>query len=119
MMHVTFPDGASLIYYRETLGFGVEFEWGTPAACACLCRDEAAIHLASERLAQRAPGQSALCLFVNDVDALYAEFLGKGARIGVPLADRAYGMRDFALVDSDGNKLALGMALACAAAAVD
>ena len=103
---------ASLAYYRDIFGFGVQFEWATPVSYACLCRDEVALHLAASKLAKRPAGQGALSIFVDNVDALYAELVGRGARIIVPPADRAYGMRDFSVLDPDGNVLVFGMSIA-------
>ena len=102
----------SIAYYRDVLGFAVEFEWGAPVSYACLCRDEVALQLAASELAERPAGQSALSIFVADVDALYAELLARGARITAPLADRPYGMRDFNALDPDGNTLVFGMSAA-------
>ena len=40
----------SLEYYRDTLGFTVAFQYGSPLSYACLCRDEVSLHLlASQR----------------------------------------------------------------------
>ena len=85
---------------------------GDPASYACLCRDEVALHLAASKLAKRPTGQSALSIFVDDVDALHAELAARGAWIIVLPADRAYGMRDFNVLDPDGNVLVFGMSLA-------
>ena len=73
---------------------------------------KSALHLAASKLAKRPAGQGALSIFVDDVDALYAELVGRGARIIVPAADRAYGMRDFSVLDPDGNVLVFGMSIA-------
>jgi uncharacterized glyoxalase superfamily protein PhnB len=48
-------------------------------------------------------------IFVADVDAIYEEFKARGARIVKPPADDPYGMRDFDLLDLDGNQLCFGM----------
>ena len=61
--------GASIAYYRDALGFAVTFEYGQPTFYACLCRDEAALHLIAANETKRHPGHGALCIFVEDVDA--------------------------------------------------
>jgi len=99
---------ASLVHYRDVLGFQVSFEWGDPLFYVCLCRDEVALHLVSSR-GGRAPGQSVLCVFVTDVDALHAEFAGLGAKVTGPPQTHDYGMRDFDVLDLDGNRLIYGM----------
>jgi catechol 2,3-dioxygenase-like lactoylglutathione lyase family enzyme len=66
------------------------------------------------------PGSSiAGCyLYVEDADALHAEYAGLGLpRQGIPRLhgapeDTGYGLREFALVDPDGNLLRLGSFLA-------
>lgn len=101
---------AGLAYYRDVLGFGVEFVWGEPSFYACLCRDEVAVHIASEQVAKRAPGQSGICIFVRDADEAYAEFSKKGAIIVAAPQTYDYGMREFSIADPDGNRLIYGAA---------
>ena len=48
-------------------------------------------------------------MFVRDVDAVYAELAARGARIVKPPQNYDYGMRDFDLIDLDGNQLTFGM----------
>jgi uncharacterized glyoxalase superfamily protein PhnB len=102
--------GASVAYYRDALGFAVTFEYGEPTFYACLCRDEAALHLIAANQTKREPGQGALCIFVEDVDALYAELVTRKAKVVKPPQDYDYGMRDFDVVDLDGNQIFFGMA---------
>jgi catechol 2,3-dioxygenase-like lactoylglutathione lyase family enzyme len=100
---------ASISYYRDVLGFSVEFQWGTPTFYSCLCRDEVSAHLLAAKKTKRLPGQGAICIFVSDVDAIHAEISAKGARVVKPPADYDYGMRDFDVLDLDGNQLVFGM----------
>ena len=102
---------ASLAYYRDVLGFEVTFEYGAPLSYACLCRDEVALHLLAAARTKRLPGQGGLCIFVRDVDRIYAELTGRGARPINRPEDRDYGMRDFDIVDADGNQLTFGMGI--------
>jgi uncharacterized glyoxalase superfamily protein PhnB len=101
---------ASLAYYRDALGFSVSFEYGQPTFYVCLCRDEAAVHLIAASKTERLPGNGALCIFVTDVDALYAELVERKAKVVKPPQDYDYGMRDFDVVDLDGNQIFFGMA---------
>ncbi|MGX1291211.1 VOC family protein [Bradyrhizobium ottawaense] len=93
------------------LGFEVTFEYGAPLSYACLCRDVVALHLLAAARTKRLPGQGGLCIFVRDVDQLYAELSGRGARPINQPEDRDYGMRDFDIVDADGNQLTFGMGI--------
>jgi catechol 2,3-dioxygenase-like lactoylglutathione lyase family enzyme len=95
-------------HYRDVLGFAVTFEWGTPTSYVCLCRDEVALHLLSSSRTSRLAGNGAICVFVRDVDAVYAELAARGARIVKPPQNYDYGMRDFDLNDLDGNQLTFG-----------
>jgi catechol 2,3-dioxygenase-like lactoylglutathione lyase family enzyme len=101
---------ASLAYYRDALGFAVAFEYGQPTFYVGLCRDEAAVHLIAASKTERLPGNGALCIFVKDVDALHAELVAPKAKVVKPPQDYDYGMRDFDVVDLDGNQIFYGMA---------
>ncbi|AHY52503.1 bleomycin resistance protein [Bradyrhizobium japonicum] len=100
---------ASLAYYRDVLGFEVTFEYGQPPSYACLCRDEVGLHLLAAAATKRMPGHGGICIFVSDVDQVYAELSGRGARLLNRPEDRDYSMRDFDVVDADGNQLTFGM----------
>ncbi|MCP3370040.1 bleomycin resistance protein [Bradyrhizobium cajani] len=102
---------ASLAYYRDVLGFAVTFEYGTPLSYVCLCRDDVALHLLAAAGTKRLPGHGGLCVFVRDVDRLYAELTRRGARPVNQPQDRDYGMRDFDIVDADGNQVTFGMGI--------
>jgi catechol 2,3-dioxygenase-like lactoylglutathione lyase family enzyme len=99
----------SLVYYREALGFQVTFQYGDPTFYACLCRDEVALHLLAADKTKQLPGHGGLCVFVRDVDAVHAELVERGAKVIKAPQDYAYGMRDFDLVDFDGNRIIYGM----------
>lgn len=100
---------ASRDHFRDVLGFDVTFEWGTPLYYVCLCRDEVQLHLLSAKETRRLPGNTGLCVFVRDVDAVYEELKARGARIQKPPQTYDYGMRDFDVLDLDGNQITYGM----------
>src|SRR3954453_1471547 len=99
----------SLAHYRDALGFTITFEYGTPVFYACLCRDEVALHLLAAEESKRLPGNGGVCIFVDDVDGIHAELASRGAKVVKPPQDYDYGMRDFDVVDLDGNQLIFGM----------
>src|SRR5262249_18213167 len=101
----------SIAYYRDALGLDVTFQYGEPTFYACLCRDDIALHLVSAKETKRLPGNSALCIFGQDVDALHAELVRRGAKVVKPPQDYDYGMREFNVVDLDGNELFVGMGI--------
>lgn len=102
---------ASLRHYRDALGFDIAFEYGEPCFYAGLCRDEVELHLIAAGRTDRVPGQSAIAIFVEDVDALYEELTSRGAQAPKPPQDSPYGMRDFIAIDPDGNRLTFGAAI--------
>ena len=99
----------SVAYYRDALGFDTEFLYGEPTFYAGVERGNVLIHLQAAHESKRAPGQMAINVFVSDVDALYEELKGRGAKLLNAPKDYAYGMRDFDAIDLDGNQLCFGM----------
>src|ERR1041384_5874099 len=99
----------SIAHYRDVLGFSVTFEYGTPLFYACLCRDEVAVHLLAAHRTGRLPGNGGLRVLVDGGERIPAELAARGARVLKPPQDYDYGMRDFDVVDPDGNQLTFGM----------
>lgn len=95
-------------HYRDALGFRVEFVYGEPTFYAGVERDDVVIHLQAAKQTKRTPGHGAINIFVTDVDALYAELKGRGAKVQNEPKDYDYGMRDFDVLDLDGNQLSFG-----------
>jgi uncharacterized glyoxalase superfamily protein PhnB len=99
----------SVEHYRDVLGFHVEFTYGQPTFYAGVERDSVVIHLQAASETKRQPGHGAINVFVTDVDALYQELQSRGARTRNEPKDYPYGMRDFDVLDLDGNQLCFGM----------
>jgi len=99
----------SIQHYRDALGFRVEFTYGEPTFYAGVERDNVLIHLQAAADTKRQPGQAAVYVFVTDVDGLYEELRSRGANTLQAPKDYPYGMRDFEIVDLDGNQLSFGM----------
>jgi uncharacterized glyoxalase superfamily protein PhnB len=98
----------ALAFYRDKLGFAVTFTWEEPPRYICLCLGDAAVHLNSYT---PPAGPAHLSIFCKGIDALYAQIVGRGVAIEEPIADRPYGMRDFAIVDPDGHRLVFGQGI--------
>ena len=97
----------ALDYYQQVLGFSPMMS--NPPAYGIVKRGEIEIHLAGPMVAQdHQPGNGSCYVFVDDVDALHAEFTAKGAKGLAPVVDQPYGMRDFSCADPDGNKIGFG-----------
>ena len=99
----------SVQHYRDVLGFHTEFTYGEPTFYAGVERDGVTVHLQAASHTERQPGQGGLNVFVTDVDALYHELSSRGARTQGAPRDYPYGMRDFDVLDLDGNHLCFGM----------
>ncbi len=100
---------ASLAYYRDKLGFDVAFEYGKPTFYVGLCSGNVTLHLVAASQTPRQPGQGATCIFVDDVDALHADLVERGAKVMKAPANYDYGLRDFDVADLDGNMIFFGM----------
>ena len=101
----------SIEHYRDALGFTITFQYGNPIFYVCLCRDEVSLHLLAAHETKRLPGNGGICVFVKDVDRVHADLASRGAKVLKPPQDYDYGMRDFDVVDLDGNQLTFGMGI--------
>ena len=99
----------SLAYYRDKIGFDVAFEYGEPTFYVGLCSGEVTLHLISAGQTPRQPGHGAVSIFVDDVDAVHADLVKRGARVLKEPKDYDYGLRDFDVADLDGNMIFFGM----------
>jgi catechol 2,3-dioxygenase-like lactoylglutathione lyase family enzyme len=115
--HFVVPDVvASSEYYRDVLGFKILGYWLDPPVFAIVARDDIEIqfgksdseNLPSPNIARR---QSALdaYIWVNDLDALYAELQGRGAKILEPPKVRVYKCYELLVEDNFGFRLCFSM----------
>jgi catechol 2,3-dioxygenase-like lactoylglutathione lyase family enzyme len=105
-------------YYEAVLGFAREYVAGEPPQFAICSRDGLAVMLrrveAPERIrpSEAQGGTWDAFFWVDDVDALHAELVGRGATIVYgPIHQQAYSMRELAVRDGDGHVLGFGQAL--------
>jgi len=97
-------------FYSTMLGFACTFSWRADETREDPCymvfvRDNARLHVTSFR--DGALGGS-VYLYVDDVDALHAEFTTKGIEKLDPVVDQPWETREFAVTDPDQNKLRFG-----------
>jgi catechol 2,3-dioxygenase-like lactoylglutathione lyase family enzyme len=97
----------SLLYYTTVLGFQHAFTFGDYAG---VCSGETTIHLCGPKNQgiKKTIGQGHLCIDVSHIDPYYKSLTEKKVELTYPIGDRPYGMRDFAIVDPDGNTLVFG-----------
>jgi predicted enzyme related to lactoylglutathione lyase len=87
-------------HYCDVLGFSVNYE---QKDIGVMDRDEVRLLLIA-RTPQHS-GIGSACVYVRDVDALYAELLRNGADVqGEPIS-QPWGLREFRLLDPDRNRL--------------
>lgn len=97
---------ASIRHYTEVLGFSADFRFGDYAGVQL---GDVCLQLCGHTIHQRPVGGGTAYFFCAEpVDAYYAELVSRGAKMIAPPKDYAYGMRDFIVVDPDGNHLAFG-----------
>ena len=100
---------ASAEFFRNTLGFSIDFLHGEPPFYGSVSRDGACVHLkfVHEPVlavgAQDREGLIAAFIEVENVKALYAEYVTTGAMFDQKLKKQAWGGRDFIVRDPDGN----------------
>ena|SRR5258708_33714616 len=99
----------SMAYYHDKLGFDVAFEYGKPTFYVGLCSGEVSLHLVLASQTPRLPGNGAVSIFVDDVDAVHADLVKRGAKVLKEPKDYDYGLRDFDVADLDGNMIFFGM----------
>jgi catechol 2,3-dioxygenase-like lactoylglutathione lyase family enzyme len=100
--------------FYERLGFQAAGWWPTEfGGYAILVRGDLSMHFFS--FEDISPGKNyAQCYWrVKDVDALYGEFHAAGlSRSGIPrlepVEDKPWGMREFSIVDPNGNLVRVG-----------
>ena len=106
-MHTT------LAYYRDKLGFECRSTWQDPPVYAIVERDEHAIHFRCAPAPTANPDKYTSELldayvFVEDADALFAEYEARGVEFARGLANRPWNSREFVVRDCDGRLLAFG-----------
>jgi catechol 2,3-dioxygenase-like lactoylglutathione lyase family enzyme len=104
---------AAAAFYRDSLGFAIDFLHGQPPFYGAVSRDGAVLHLRFVHHAvfdaKRVDAEGALVMAfvpVDDVEALYAEYRANGVGLSQHLTKQAWGGTDFHVSDPDGNTVA-------------
>ena len=96
-------------YFRDVLGFAIDFLYGEPPFYGAVSRDGVCIHLRHvhstnfTELAAREPSLILASFEVVDVSALFDEFSARGADFAQDLVKQEWGGTDFHVRDPDGN----------------
>jgi DNA-binding transcriptional MerR regulator len=97
----------SITYYQEALGFRLAWQTTDDKLAALASGAGELLLLVPWEGVGSPPAQSAY-VYVEDPDALCAEYEQAGATIVETVASRPYGMRDFCVSDPDGHRFTLG-----------
>lgn len=89
-------------YYRDVLGFRVDWEDGDPPDFGSVSRGHAVVFMCQG--CQGHPG-GWIMLFTPDVDRLHEEFVDKGARVKRAPTDMPWHLREMLVEDPDGNTM--------------
>jgi uncharacterized glyoxalase superfamily protein PhnB len=102
-------------HYRDAMGFSFGKIWGDPPSFVILARDSMHVMLKQiddhTRIAPRrevSAGLWDMYFWVDDVEALYQEFVNRQAKIDYALCDQPYGCREFGTQDIDGHDIGFG-----------
>ena len=103
----------TLAYYNDKLGFACRGTWQDPPVYAIVTRDQQRIHFRCAEPPKVNPDKYEdelldAYLLVEDIDALHAEYTGKGMEFTRELADTPWNSREFVVKDCDGRLLAFG-----------
>ena len=106
-------------FYEDVFGFKREYMAGDPPHFAICSRDGLPVMLRRVSTPERIrPNESQggtwdAFFWVDDVPALHAELLGRGATVVYgPVLQEAYHMNEFAVRDRDGHVLGFGQPVA-------
>ena len=104
-------------YYRDKLGFHYERFWNEPPSFCMVKRSGIIIMLAQlEKNGVMRPNHKVdpeggawdAYIWIDDANALYAEFKAEGVKIARDICDQFYGCRDFDVEDCNGYRLCFG-----------
>ena len=107
-------------YYRDKLGFAYDRFWNEPPSFCMVKRSGMVIMLAQlEQSGVMRPNRSVdpeggawdAYVWIDNADALHAEFRSKGVTIARDLCNQPYGCRDFEVDDCNGYRLCFGQDL--------
>lgn len=103
------------VAFYKTLGFDAKI-WGAPNHYAILTRDTVELHIFTQPDLDPASSSAGCYIRVQNVDDTYGAFSSANLKqAGIPRMDKIeakpWGMREFAVVDLNGNLIRIGQPL--------
>lgn len=114
---------ATATYYRDKLGFQYGRFWGEPPCFCMVHRNGVTIMLKKlkqlentgvmrpNRIVDPEGGAWDAYIWIENADALMAEYKSKGVTVARAICDQPYGCRDFDVEDCNGYRLCFGQIL--------
>jgi predicted enzyme related to lactoylglutathione lyase len=94
---------AGVAYYRDVLGFTVNY---AQHDIGVMDRDKVRLLLVART--ERHTGIGSCYFYVHDADALHAELVSRGANVQGEPVSQPWGLREFKVLDLEGNQLTFG-----------
>jgi predicted enzyme related to lactoylglutathione lyase len=94
---------AAVAYYREVLGFRINYQQHD---LGVMDRDAITVLLIARTEQHRGIGSCEV--YVSDADMLYDELRAKGAHTLGPPVSHPWGLREFRVIDPEGNRITFG-----------
>ncbi len=91
---------AAVTYYREVLGFRINYQQDD---LGVMDRDAITLLLIARTEAHK--GIGSFEAYVSNADALFEELSAKGAKVLGPPVSHPWGLRDFKVIDLEGNRI--------------
>ena len=92
---------AAVTWYKDVLGFRINYQ---QEDLGVMDRGKITLLL----VPRRHPGTGSAYIYVEDADALYAELKASGAGIQGEPVSHPWGLRDFGVLDPEGNSIRFG-----------
>jgi catechol 2,3-dioxygenase-like lactoylglutathione lyase family enzyme len=100
---------ATIDHYVSVLGFDEHFSFGEPVVYAGVERDGVELYITLDvplaTMLRDTGLHPELFLWVDDVDAVYADHTARGATIAEQIGDRAWEARQYVVEDPNGYRI--------------
>lgn len=95
---------SSQAYYRDKLGFEVDWDHGDPPSFGSVSRGELVLF----QCEHCEMGPTWTMTFMENIDRYHHELVKRGAIVKMPPTDMPWGLREMQVADPDGNVIRFG-----------